>query len=111
MHMGIAERLNPRTILARRELVPESFVGVVTMMCPCENPRPITIPVIPGAGGGAQCQKCQTIWTVDRIRYEEPQMAPPAEGEPPVTGKVTIDVGFRAIKPAILQFKGDEPVF
>jgi hypothetical protein len=49
------------------------FIGAITAMCPCGSPKPMTIPVLPGAGGGYQCGRCGTMWTVMKLEYEEPE--------------------------------------
>lgn len=48
------------------------FIGGVVALCPCGNPKPMTIPVIPGAGGGYQCGRCQVMWMIERIEYVAP---------------------------------------
>jgi len=53
------------------EIKVEAFLGTVVALCACGNRRPVVVPVIPGAGGAAQCNACQTIWRVVKIHYDE----------------------------------------
>lgn len=79
------------------------FIGAVTAMCPCGSPKPLMLPVLPGAGGGYQCGRCGTMWTVMKIDYEEPERlteAQTAAGE--TQQKVKVHVEAKGMIPNIL---------
>jgi len=73
------------------------MTSTVVALCECGSNRPLILPGIPGAGGGAQCGECGVIWTIRRIEYEEPM--PDKDGKMPEGATTQLNIKLHALVP------------
>jgi hypothetical protein len=87
------------------ELKIHGFHGTILASCPCGNPVPMLVPVIPGSGLGAQCNQCGIQWVPSKIDYREPQRQP---GQEIPDGEMVakISIGLEPVVPDIIVPKG-----
>lgn len=90
---------------ARGKVRVVSMVAVISCMCPCGSPNPLTLPVIAGQYGAAQCTACEAVIRAESITYHEPRLPEPVDGkiDPARIKPPQLSIGFDIQRPRIVR--------